>query len=211
MLAVLLLSLATARGRNPALYPAPHGQGVTIYLVDNGWHSDVVVPTAEIEARGGALAQAARATSTGPWMLIGWGDARFYEASTPARSRIADGLSALIGGRPTVLHLEGAAGPPDARWHETISPIALSRAGLKALLARADRTLALGPEGGPVSVGARRVPNEAFFASAERFSLAHLCNHWTAGLLNAAGLPVTPMLDTLPGGLRLDLKLRAGV
>jgi uncharacterized protein (TIGR02117 family) len=212
VLAVLLLTLATAKGRDPALYPAPSGQGVTIYLVDNGWHSDLAVPTAEIEARGGALAQAARATSSGPWMLIGWGDARFYEASTSALSRIPDGVSALIGmNRPTVLHLEGAAGPPDASWREDIRPVVLSHAGLDALLARAQRTLALAPVGGPIQVGDRRVPNEAFFASTERFGLGHLCNHWTAELLNAAGLPVTPVLDTLPGGLRLDLRLRAGV
>ena len=52
---------------------------------------------------------------------------------------------------------------------------------------------------------------EAFFKSSEGFSLAHLCNHWTAGLLVAAGLPMTPVLDTLPAGLRLDLRLRSGV
>ena len=210
-LAVLLLTLATAKGRDPALYPAPPGQGVTIYLVDNGWHSDLAVPTVEIEARDDALAQAARATSTGPWMLIGWGDARFYEASSPALSRIPDGLAALAGGRKTVLHLEGAAGPPDRGLQEDFTPIVISRAGLAALLARADRSLARGSDGGPIAIAERRVPGEAFFASAEGFSLIHLCNHWTAELLTAAGVPVTPVLDTLPGGLRLDLRLRAGV
>jgi hypothetical protein len=29
--------------------------------------------------------------------------------------------------------------------------------------------------------------------------------------LNAAGVPDTPVLDTLPAGLVLDLKLRAGM
>ena len=57
----------------------------------------------------------------------------------------------------------------------------------------------------------RRDPDEAFFASVERFSLVHLCNDWTAELLNAAGLPTTPVLDTLPAGLWLDLQLRAGL
>jgi len=208
---LLLLTLATAKGGDPALYPPQPGQGVTVFLVDNGWHSDLAVPTAEIEARGGALALAARATSSGPWMLIGWGDARFYEAATSATSRIPDGVSALIGGRPTVLHLEGAAGPPDASWGEYIRPITLSRPGLEALLVRAESSLAHDATGAPIMAPIHRVPNEAFFISTERFSLAHLCNHWTAQLLNAAGLPVTPQLDTLPGGLRLDLKLRAGV
>jgi uncharacterized protein (TIGR02117 family) len=208
---LLLLTAATAKGRDPALYPAKPGQDVAIFLVDNGWHSDIAVPTASIEARGDALADAARRTSSAPWMLIGWGDARFYVASSSALGRMPDGLAALAGGRPTVVHLEGAFSAPDRTWGRGVRPIRLSRAGLAALLARADRSLALGPDGTPVMAPIRRVPDEAFFASGERFSLVHLCNHWTAELLNAAGLPVTPVLDTVPAGFALDLELRAGL
>jgi hypothetical protein len=210
-LLLLLFTLATAKGGDPGLYPAPAGQGVTIYLVDNGWHSDLAVPTATIEGHGGALAAAARQTSSDPWTMIGWGDARFYEASSPALSRVPDGLSALIGGRPTVVHLEGVYDQPDRVWRSGVRPIRLSSAGLAALLTRADGALAHDYVGAPVMVRVYRVPGEAFFASGERFSLAHLCNHWTAELLNAAGVPVTPVLDTLPAGLALDLRLRAGV
>jgi hypothetical protein len=206
---VLLLTLATAKGGDPARYPARAGQGVTVFLVDNGFHSDIAAPTAEIEANGGALAQAARQTSNQPWTLIGWGDARFYEASSSVLSRIPDGLAALMGGRPTVVHLEGVWGRPDRVWTSGVRPITLSRAGLAALLARADDSLIHSYVGAPVMAPIRRDPGEAFFASRERFSLVHLCNHWTAELLHAAGLPVTPVIDTLPAGLALDLDLRA--
>jgi uncharacterized protein (TIGR02117 family) len=211
VLFLLVLTLATAKGGDPALYPARPGQGVAVYLVDNGWHSDIAVPTAAIEARGDALAGAARQTSAAPWTLIGWGDARFYEASTSALSRIPDGLSALAGGRPTVVHLEGAFGAPDRSWGRDVRRIVLSPAGLAALLSRANRSLTPGPGGAPMMAPIHRVTDEAFFASSEGFSLAHLCNHWTAQLLNAAGLPVTPVLDSLPAGLRLDLRVRAGL
>ena len=207
---LLLLTLATATGGDPALYPPKSGQAVTVYLVDNGWHSDIAVPTAAIEARGDALAAAARKTSPAPWTLIGWGDAGFYEASTPALSRVPDGLAALLGGRPTVVHLEGAFEAPDRTWGRGVRPIALSQAGLAALLARADGALIHDYIGAPVMAPIHRVKDEAFFASRERFSALHLCNHWTAELLHAAGLPVTPVLDTLPAGLALDLDLRAG-
>ncbi|HLY80386.1 MAG TPA: DUF2459 domain-containing protein [Caulobacteraceae bacterium] len=209
-LGILLLTLATAKSGDPALYPARPGQGGTVFLFDNGWHSDIAVPTAAIEAHGGPLAQAARATSPMPWMLIGWGDARFYEASTSALSRIPDGMAALVGGRPTVVHLEGVWGQPDRVWKRGVRPIRLSEAGLAALLARADRSLVRGPGGAPVMSPIHREPGESFFASRERFSLLHLCNHWTAQLLHAAGVPVTPVLDTLPAGLAFDLRLRAG-
>jgi hypothetical protein len=119
-------------------------------------------------------------------------------------------MAALIGGRPTVVHLEGVWGEPDRVWKSGVWPIRLSSAGFAALLARADRSLVRGPGGAPVMAPIHREPGEAFFASRERFSGVHLCNHWTAGLLHAAGLPVTPVLDTLPAGLALDLRLRAG-
>ena len=89
--------------------------------------------------------------------------------------------------------------------------IPLSSAGLAALRARTDRAFALGPDGAPLFVPVPRDANEAFFKSGERFSAVHLCNHWTAELLNAAGLPTTPVVDTLPAGLALALRLRAGL
>src|ERR1700743_934617 len=98
VLSLLVLTLATARGRDARLYPPKAGETVTVYVVDNGWHSDIAVATAAIEAQGGALGHAARETSPSPWTLIGWGDARFYEAPTPAVSRLPDGLAALMGG-----------------------------------------------------------------------------------------------------------------
>ena len=41
---------------------------------------------------------------------------------------------------------------------------------------------------------ARRAGDDArFFASREHFSIGHLCNHWTAGVLNAAGMETRPL------------------
>jgi hypothetical protein len=36
-----------------------------------------------------------------------------------------------------------------------------------------------------------------------------VCNHWIAGLLDAAGVPTSPVLATLPYGLILDLRWRS--
>jgi uncharacterized protein (TIGR02117 family) len=211
VLFLLLITLATARPAKPALYPPKAGDAQAIFLVDNGFHSDLVIPRAAIVAHGGPIAAAAARTGGDPWVMVGWGDARFYEATSPWEGRWLDGLRAGVGGRPTVVHLEGVWGRPDLVWKSRLHRIALSSAGLAALLARADRAFALGPDGAPQFVPEPRDPNEAFFRSGEAFSLLHLCNQWTAELLNAAGLPTTPALDTLPAGLLLDLHLRAGL
>ena len=208
---LLLATLVTARGGDPALYPAKPGGGVAIFLVDNGFHSDIGVPKDAVIAAGGDLATATTQTTAQPWVLIGWGDARFYEDQSPWQGRVLDGVRALFGGRPTVVHLEGISQRPDLAWRDGVTRILVSPTGLKALLARANAAFAADEFGRPVAVATPRPVNEGFFVSHEGFSAVHLCNHWAAELLNAAGLPTTPALDTLPVGLRLDLKLRAGV
>jgi uncharacterized protein (TIGR02117 family) len=211
LLLLVLLTLATAKGGDPALYPPKAGQTQTIFLIDNGFHSDLALPRAAILAHGGPLARAAAAVGPAPWVMVGWGDARFYEATTPWQGRVLDGVRAAFGGRPTVVHLQGVGERPNLAWRTGVHPIALSDAGLAALLARADRAFAVDADGAPIVVTVPRDPGEAFFRSGEGFSLVHLCNHWTAELLGAAGLPTTPVLDTLPAGLWLDLQLRAGL
>jgi uncharacterized protein (TIGR02117 family) len=201
----------TARPANPALYPPHPADAQAIFLIDNGFHSDLIIPRDAIVAHGGAIAAAAARLAPDPWVMVGWGDARFYEATSPWQGRVLDGLRAAFGGRPTVVHLEGVWGPPDQLWKSGVRRIPLSHAGLAALLDRADRAFALGPDGAPRFVPQPRGADEAFYESGEGFSLLHLCNHWTAELLNAAGLPTTPVFDTLPFGLRLDLRLRAGL
>jgi hypothetical protein len=89
--------------------------------------------------------------------------------------------------------------------------ITVSSAGLAALMARMDRSFALGTSGAPIAQPVPRQSGEAFFASGEGFSGLHDCNEWTADVLGAAGLPMTPVLDAVPAGMWLDLKLRSGL
>ena len=208
---LLLLTLVTAKGGDPKLYPPRAGDAVTLYLIDNGFHSDLAIPRALLIEHGGPVGRAASLATADPWVMLGWGDERFYEEEGASLERALDGLRALFApDNRAVVHLEGVPENPTLAWRGGVHPITVSKAGLAALLARADRSFALGPDGEPLRSPALREPDEMFFESGERFSLVHLCNHWTAELLNAAGLPVTPVLDTLPAGLWLDLRLRAG-
>ena len=211
LLLLLVLTLATARRGDRTLYPPQATDQQAIFMVDNGFHTDLALPRAAIMARGGALAKAAALSSADPWIMVGWGDAKFYEASSPWQERLGEAARAALGGRPTTVHLEGVWARPDLVFPRGVHRIALSSAGLGALMARAERSLTLDQAGAPVQLPTTRAPNEAFFASVEGFNAFHLCNHWTAELLTAAGLPTTPVLDTLPVGLRLDLKLRSGL
>jgi uncharacterized protein (TIGR02117 family) len=207
VVAVILFVVVTARPGDARLYPGAAGQArTTVYLVDNGFHSDLVVPREALFAKPHAAALATAAATDKPWIEIGWGDARFYTQTGGASlSRLASGLRALVfPNNRSVVHIMGLASPPEQVYGGDARPIQLSQAGLEAAIVRVDKSLAM-DSGLPQRSDAPRQADEGFFMSVEHFSLAHLCNHWTAELLNAAGLPVTPVLDTLPAGLKWDL------
>jgi uncharacterized protein (TIGR02117 family) len=211
VLLLIALTLATARFGDRRLYPAKGGVVQAVYLIDNGLHTDLALPRYPIMARGGPLAAAAGQTSSDDWIMVGWGDARFYQATTPWQGRLGDAARAALGGRPTTVHLEGVPVRPDLAWRTGVRPIYLSSAGLTALMDRVDRSLALDGSGAPIALPRPHQPGEAFFLSRDGFNGFHDCNEWTSELLAAAGLPTTPVLDAVPAGLALDLTLRSGL
>ena len=179
---------------DPSLWPASiSGNGVELHLLDNGFHTDLAVPRARLEARPGPLAEAVRALPDGDWILIGWGDAKFYVDQSPMGDRLPDGARAFFRpGNASVIMLDPAQRDPRALFAaDGRRTFRLTAAGFDAMAAHIEASLDL--SGGAPRIAAARAGDDArFFASREHFSISHLCNHWTAGVLNAAGLPVRP-------------------
>lgn len=172
-----------------ALWSAPAGgPGVEAHLLDNGFHTDLAAPRAALEARTGPLADAVRALPPGDWILIGWGDAKFYVDQSPMTDRLPDGARAFFRpGNASVIMLDPA---PDLPGKDRRS-FRLSPAGFERMAAHVEASLDLST--GAARIAAHRAGDDArFYASREHFWIGRLCNHWTAGVLNAAGLPVRP-------------------
>ena len=185
-----------------APFPATSEEAVVVHLLDNGFHTDLAVPRAALIAGGGVLAQALERTPPGDWVLVGWGDARFFVDQSPIQSRLPDGLRAFFArGNPSVVMLDpyqgdaARLGTPERRRTLRLSP-----QGFAALRARLQDSLAA-PDSAPVLATAREGDDVRFFASTETFWIGHLCNHWTAGLLNAAGISVRPFRSIASGEL----------
>lgn len=176
------------------LWPPGNGDPVVeAHLLDNGFHTDLALPRKALEARGGPLGRAVRSLPPGDWILIGWGDAEFYVDQSPIHHRLPDGARAFFRpGNASVLMLDPAQRPPSAMARENGRRVLrLTAAGFDAAARRIESSLDL--SGGGPRVAATRPGDDArFFASRETFSIVHLCNHWTAGVLNAGGLPVRP-------------------
>jgi hypothetical protein len=180
---------------DPALWPpsATEPGTVEVHILDNGFHTDLVVPRSVLEARAGPLAEAVRSLPPGDWILIGWGDARFYVDQRPIGDRVPDGLRAFLRpGNASVLMLDPARRDPrDWIAAERRGSLRLSAAGFAAMADHIEASLAL-TDGRARIATARPGDDARFFASREQFWIGRLCNHWSAGVLNAAGLPVRP-------------------
>ncbi|MBA3050734.1 DUF2459 domain-containing protein [Brevundimonas sp.] len=179
---------------DPALWPtAPGEAGVEVQMLDNGFHTDLAVPRAALEARTGPLAEAVRSLPPGDWILIGWGDARFYVDQSPIGDRLPDGARAFFrSGNASVIMLD----PTQRDLRDLVAAdrrrgLRLSAAGFAAMADHIEASLDLGD--GHARIAASRDGDDArFFASHEHFWIGRLCNHWSAGVLHAAGLPVRP-------------------
>ena len=113
---------------------SPRADAVTVHLLDNGFHTDLALPRGALEARGGPLAEAVRTLGPGEWVLIGWGDAKFYVDRSPISDRLVDGARAFFRpGNRSVVMLDPQAGDPRDRFGEdgraalSVSPAAFDR------------------------------------------------------------------------------------
>lgn len=192
----------TAPGRGDAFAPSTDpADGVEVSLLNNGFHTDLAVPRAALVAHGGALGRAVAGLAPGDWVLIGWGDARFYVDQRPIGDRLPDGARAFFRpGNASVVMLDPAqsdpraAFAPHARRTFRLSPAAFAR-----MADRVEQELAVASDGRARLVTVRAGDDARFYAGRGRFWIGHLCNHWTAGVLGAAGLPVRPLRSVTSG------------
>ena len=173
---------------------APDGPSVAVYVVNNGFHTDLVLPRNALEARPGILAQAVASDPLrGDWIYVGWGDARFFIEEGPIGPRWRDGLRALFGrDNPAVLMVRAGRGPervfaPNRHLRLDLTPGAYGR-----LLAQIEAGMVTDKGGRPVLTQVRMRDGTHFYAHQQRFWIGHMCNHWVLETLHAAGLTVWP-------------------
>jgi uncharacterized protein (TIGR02117 family) len=220
-LAVIVLAGATARPADPALWPPKPGEPATeIFVVSHGYHSGIAVSTAQLAAaaqRSGDVALILIAEQFGsyPFIEVGWGEERFYASvPTPASLSLGIVVRALFQpGNRSVLHVVGLPDHPRKVFASAdMVRVPLSERGFGRMLSALDTSVAMGGDPPTLQVLGRGLYGPSlFFRANGAFHIFNVCNHWVGDMLAAAGLPVTPVLDTVPAGLLLDLKWRAGL
>jgi uncharacterized protein (TIGR02117 family) len=198
----LVAVAAGCLGPVASLYPpAPQGPAESVWIVDHGWHTGLVIERAAIPA--GLLPEQSDFPGSG-YLEVGWGDADFYRAPEPG---LGAALRAAVASRASVIHVLGLpVRPEEAFAGGDVVRIRVSRAGFEALVRfvhdsvdRDGHRVAPALGGGPYGTG-------SFYPSRDRYDLLNTCNTWVARALRAAGAPITPAYALTAGNLMWQVR-----
>ena len=163
--------------------PAAH----TVYVFSNGWHTGIVFSRDALPA--GMIPEAGDFPGAA-YLEFGWGDREYYPAPNPT---LGMALAAALTPTPAVMHIAGLPRPPQEHYREVdVLTLGLSPAALARLIAEIDSSFER-PQGGRSETVARGLYADSwFYAARGRFHLFNTCNSWTARVLSAAGLGLSP-------------------
>ncbi len=194
LLAAAWLAAAGTLSAIPLNQGEGHRGGITVYVLSNGVHIDLVLPVRNERFDWTDIAPAADVASPiaadAPWIAFGWGDRGFY-INVPEWSDMtaATALRAVSGFDGTALHAERFFAMPDEGSD-------CRRLDLDAT--QYDALVAFLLESGVRDAGGRFVPvagavghceTDAFYESRGRYSPLFTCNTWVNTALKRAGAP----------------------
>ena len=158
-----------------------------IYVTSNGWHTAIVVPAPAL-ATTGAIPEV-EDFSGAAFLEFGWGDRTYYPAE---EKTLGMTLSAALVPTPAVMHVAGHQAPPeDDTGYELIS-VELTEEGFRRLgkMLAAEFERPIGGRAEPISRGL--YPHSYFYRAHGDFHLFNTCNTWTARMLHASGVALSP-------------------
>ncbi|WP_298135559.1 DUF2459 domain-containing protein [Acidiferrobacter sp.] len=200
--AITLLILAGC-AQPPALITTTPGPASArlpaLGVVREGWHTGLIVPTPALT---GLLKSLRTRFASTPFVIIGWGQRRYYMARDPG---FLMGLAALFPSA-SVIHIRAWRPRPSVRRSPRRIWLHLPAGGWRGLEAFLDHAFRHDRHDRLESLGAHGRPGD-FFAASGTYDALHTCNTWVMQALRAARLPATGTGVLFAG--QVDSALRA--
>lgn len=199
----------------PPLPLANHGPSIdAVSVVSDGWHAAIIVRRAQLVETGLLLEAGDFPNAT--FLEFGWGDRVYY----PAREKtLGMTFDAALRATPAIIYMAGRGRSPKLVYGDAdIVSIALTPHGFRhmvgALASYFDHKE--GARSDPVAHGP--YPNSNFYLARGRFHLFNNCNTWTARILRAGGVNLSPagvitagqLMSRLHAAVSLDRPSGAG-
>lgn len=173
------------------LYPLQAGEEPKlIYVVSHGWHTGIVVKRDDVDAH---LWPEKDDFPEALYLEMGWGDRDFYQAPKAGLGLL---LQAAVASPASVLLVIGMPTTVTQYFPRAeIIEIPIARRGLDELAKFIHATYKRDATGRTIPLGPGNWHKHSQFYLAEgEYSLANTCNTWVARALQAAGLPVKPVI-----------------
>jgi uncharacterized protein (TIGR02117 family) len=176
----------------------------TIWVVDHGWHTAIVVRRTDIDA---TIWPEVNDFVDAAFVEVAWGDREFYMADR-ATGWLAVKAALFTSG--SVLHVVGFGAPVDTYFPgSAVVELRVSRRGFDAMT----RLFHEEYQRDEQSRSARLAPGlygaSRFYAARSRYHLFNTCNTWVARALRAAGLDVTSAGIVTAGGVMQEARRAA--
>lgn len=157
----------------------------TLYVVNHGWHTGIVIRRGDIAP---GVWPEHRQAPPGELLEIGWGEREFYQARDPGLWLAA---RAAFWPQASVLHLVGFNGPVAERFaYSEIVSIEVDADAISRLAQHISDAYERDAAGKIMRLGRGLYGDSRFFAAREKFYLFNTCNVWTGRAISIAGCPV---------------------
>lgn len=163
---------------------------VTIYILTNGVHTDLVVPVKNEQMDWTAYIPFSNTSSkdtTAQWLAFGWGDKGFYlETPTWADLRFSTAFKAAFGLSTSAIH---ATYYRMMHENKECRKIEISKAQYARLVTYIRSTMDVAGNGIPVYIptSANYGKHDAFYKARGSYHLFHTCNTWANNGLKNCG------------------------
>ncbi|MBI3028018.1 MAG: DUF2459 domain-containing protein [Candidatus Rokubacteria bacterium] len=204
-LSALVLAAGCA-GPIRGLYPPRPGEAaVSVYVLSHGWHTGIAVRRADVPP---GLWPEHGDFAGSEFVEVGWGDRDFYQAQE-GTSGLA--LRAAVWSRASVLHVVGFNGAVGRAFPGSdVVELGVSARGLERLSAFIEDAYARDAAGRAMPLGPGQAPVSRFYVARETYYLWRTCNTWTARVLRAAGVPITPLYAITAGNVMYQVRRSGG-
>jgi uncharacterized protein (TIGR02117 family) len=191
LIVLTYLLFAYLLARIPVDGESAQGSDVTVYLLTNGVHTDIVVPaksslqdwTKEVK-----YADTRSNDTLNQYLAMGWGDKGFYlETPTWADLKASVAFKAATGLSTTAIH---------ATFHNTLKlgdscrKINITAAQYRKLIGYIKNSFQTDQNGHFMNIktNANYGDTDAFYEAKGSYSMFHTCNTWVNNALKASGL-----------------------
>jgi len=155
--------------------------------VSHGWHTGIVIRRTDLPA---AVWPESKDFPDAEYLEVGWGDRDYYQSREPDAWIT---LKAALWPTPSVLHIVGFSGPVASYFpHSEVVELTLSPRSFEHLSGFVHGSFDRNGAARSSRLGPGLYGYSAFYPARGKFHLFNTCNVWTARVLRAAGLPVTP-------------------